>query len=70
MNGNSNIRDLNKSIKWDIPSKGAKTINGLILEHLGDIPNQGKHLEIEDYFFEVIDCDSNHIHSVRVTNKN
>ena len=70
VNGNSNIRDLNKSIKWDIPSKGAKTINGLILEHLGDIPNQGKHLEIENYFFEVIDCDSNHIHSVRVTNKN
>ena len=28
VNGNSNIRDLNKSIKWDIPSKGAKTING------------------------------------------
>ena len=70
VNGNSNIRDLNKSIEWDIPSKGAKTINGLILEHLGDIPNQGKYLEIEDYFFEVIDCDSNHIHSVRVTNKN
>ena len=70
VNGNSNIRDLNKSIKWDIPSKGAKTINGLILEYLGDIPNQGKYLEIENYFFEVIDCDSNHIHSVRVTNKN
>ena len=70
VNGNSNIRDLNKSIKWNIPSKGAKTINGLILEHLGDIPNQGKYLEIEDYFFEVIDSDSNHIHSVRVTNKN
>ena len=34
VSGNANIRDLNKSIKWEIPSNGAKTVNGLIVEHL------------------------------------
>jgi len=64
--GTTNIRDLNKSINWKIPSKGAKTINGLILEHLGDIPAKNTKINISNYSFEVIDSDSNHVHSVRI----
>jgi len=71
VDGAANIRDLNKSINWKIPSKGAKTINGLILEHLGDIPTTNTKVNINNYSFEVIDSDLNHIHSVRIelTNK-
>jgi len=71
VDGAANIRDLNKSINWKIPSKGAKTINGLILEHLGDIPTTNTKININNYSFEVIESDPNHVHSVRIglTNK-
>ena len=66
VNGNANIRDLNKVLNWKIPSKSAKTINGLILEYLGDIPNPETQININNYTIEVIDGDANHIHSVRI----
>ena len=66
VSGNANIRDLNKSIKWEIPSNGAKTVNGLIVEHLGDIPKAETDVNISNYSFKVIESDSNHIHSVKI----
>ena len=66
VSGNANIRDLNKSIKWEIPSNGAKTVNGLIVEHLGDIPKAKTDVNISNYSFKVIESDSNHIHSVKI----
>ena len=66
VSGNANIRDLNKSIKWEIPSNGAKTVNGLIVEHLGDIPKAETDVNINNYSFKVIESDSNHIHSVKI----
>ena len=66
VSGNANIRDLNKSIKWEIPSNGAKTVNGLIVEHLGDIPKAETDVNISNYSFKVIESDSNHVHSVKI----
>ena len=66
VSGNANIRDLNKSIKWEIPSNDAKTVNGLIVEHLGDIPKAETDVNISNYSFKVIESDSNHIHSVKI----
>ena len=66
VNGNANIRDLNKALNWKIPSSNAKTINGLILEHLGDIPEPKTRINISDYSLEVIAGNENFIHSVRI----
>jgi Mg2+/Co2+ transporter CorB len=66
VNGNANIRDLNKALNWKIPSKNAKTVNGLILEHLGDIPETETQININNYTLEVVDGDANHIHSIRI----
>ena len=66
VNGNVNIRDLNKALNWKISSKSAKTVNGLILEHLGDIPETETQININNYTLEVVDGDANHIHSVRI----
>jgi Mg2+/Co2+ transporter CorB len=66
VNGNANIRDLNKALNWKIPSKSAKTVNGLILEHLGDIPETETQININNYTLEVVDGDANHIHSIRI----
>jgi len=66
VNGNANIRDLNKALNWEIPSKAAKTVNGLILEYLGDIPKAETEININNYKFEVVNSDTNHIHSIRI----
>ena len=34
----ASIRDLNKMMGWELPVDGPKTLNGLILEKLEDIP--------------------------------
>ncbi len=36
--GSANIRDINKGLKWKLPTSGPRTLNGLILEHLEHIP--------------------------------
>ena len=57
-------------LNWKIPSKKAKTINGLILEHLGDIPKPKTQINISDYSLEVIGGNENFIHSVRIKKQN
>jgi len=61
-----NIRDLNKGMKWNLPIDGPKTLNGLIIEFLEDIPAVNTSLRIVDYQIEVIDVADNMIKTVRV----
>tara|TARA_B110000008_G_scaffold190795_1_gene189537 strand:+ start:28 stop:708 length:681 start_codon:yes stop_codon:yes gene_type:complete len=66
VNGNANIRDLNKALNWQVPTRGAKTVNGLILEYLGDIPESDTQIKINNYSLEVMESDANHVQSVRM----
>jgi Mg2+/Co2+ transporter CorB len=61
-----NIRDLNKEMKWDFPIDGPKTLNGLIVEYLEDIPAANTSLRLADYHIEVIEVSDNMIKSVRI----
>ena len=36
--GSLGIRDLNKEMGWTLPTDGPRTLNGLIIEHLEEIP--------------------------------
>ncbi|AZG74261.1 HlyC/CorC family transporter [Shewanella livingstonensis] len=65
-----NIRDLNKEMKWNLPIDGPKTLNGLIIEFLEDIPAVNTSLRIVDYQIEVIDVADNMIKTVRVLPSN
>lgn len=66
INGTANIRDINSSNKWHLPTKDSKTINGLILEVLESIPDLGVSLRIEDYTIEIIQTSGNTIKTVRI----
>jgi Mg2+/Co2+ transporter CorB len=66
VDGTMNIRDLNRMQKWELPTDGPKTINGLILELLETIPEQGTCLKIEGYPCEIVATDDNRIRSVRI----
>ncbi|OBT09021.1 magnesium/cobalt efflux protein [Shewanella sp. UCD-FRSSP16_17] len=61
-----NIRDLNKEMKWDFSTEGPKTLNGIIIEYLEDIPDAGTSLTIDSYHIEVIDVSDNMIKTVKV----
>ena len=54
LEGSSSLRALNRKLGLHLPLDGAKTLNGLILEHLEDIPETGTSLKIAGYPIEVI----------------
>lgn len=54
LEGSSSLRELNRKLGLHLPLNGAKTLNGLILEHLEDIPEAGTSLKIANYPIEII----------------
>ncbi|MFA5824526.1 MAG: CNNM domain-containing protein [Gallionellaceae bacterium] len=52
--GSTLLRDLNRKMGLHFPLNGAKTLNGLILEHLEDIPEAGTSLKISGYPIEIM----------------
>ncbi len=62
-----NIRLLNRRMSWRLPTYGPKTLNGLILDKLGTIPQQGQRLEVGGFPMEVLETSDNAVDRVRVT---
>lgn len=62
----ANIRELNRSQNWLLPTDGPKTINGLIVELLETIPTAGTCLKVSGYPIEIIETDDNRIRTVRI----
>jgi Mg2+/Co2+ transporter CorB len=62
----ANIRELNRSQNWDLPTDGPKTLNGLIVELLETIPKPGTCLNVNGYPIEIVETDENRVRSVRV----
>ena len=62
----ANIRELNRSQNWQLPTDGPKTLNGLIVELLETIPEPKTCLEVNGYPIEIVEADENRIRSVRV----
>ncbi|MBK9161698.1 MAG: HlyC/CorC family transporter [Nitrosomonadales bacterium] len=54
LEGSSSLRELNRKLGLHFPLDGAKTLNGLILEHLEDIPEAGTSLKIAGHPIEII----------------
>lgn len=66
IDGSTTIRDINRQLHWDLPADGPKTLNGLILEHLEDIPESGTSLRIGDYTIEIIKTADNAVRIAKV----
>lgn len=64
--GTTNIRDLNKELQWDLPTNGPRTLNGLIVEYLEDIPKTPVGMRIAGYPIEVLEIDHNAIRQARI----
>jgi Mg2+/Co2+ transporter CorB len=66
VNASATIRALNRSLGWQLPTLGPRTLNGLLLEKLETIPTPGTALRIGDYEFEILQIADNTIRTVRV----
>lgn len=64
--GDENIRELNRLMKWSLPMKDAKTLNGLIVHHLQDIPSARVCVKIHKYRMDVLEIKENVIAKVKI----
>ncbi|WP_152086499.1 HlyC/CorC family transporter [Pseudoalteromonas sp. A25] len=69
VDGAANIRDINKEMNWELPTEGPKTLSGLIVEHLEDIPDAPLSLVIAAYQMEVVELKENMVKLVKVTKR-
>ncbi|HEY0211952.1 HlyC/CorC family transporter [Acerihabitans sp.] len=65
--GGANIRELNKAFNWTLPEAEARTVNGMLLEALQDIPPVGAQTQIGSYKIEIMAVQDNMIKQVRIT---
>ena len=63
--GTANIREINKSLDWSLPTDGPKTLSGLILEYLEGFPDANAGLSIGPYRLEILELAGNVVQAVR-----
>ena len=66
VNASATVRALNRSLGWQLPVVGPRTLNGLLLEKLETIPEPGTALRIGRYEMEILQIADNTIRTVRV----
>lgn len=65
IDGTANIREINKSLNWKLPTDGPKTLNGLMLEYLESFPDGNAGMAISTYRLEILALEGNVIQAVR-----
>lgn len=66
IDGMATIRDINKALKWHLPTKGPKTLNGLITEYLEHIPEHNLCVKIGHYQIEIVQIKDHLVKTARV----
>ena len=62
----ANLRDINRALHTELPTKGPKTLNGLILEHMEDIPEAGTSLLLAGYPIDILQTKDNAVKMTRI----
>jgi len=62
----ANVHDINQALDGDLPEDGATTIGGLIVQTLGDQPENKVSLPIKDLQLEVLSIEGGWIQRVRI----
>jgi Mg2+/Co2+ transporter CorB len=64
--GASSLRELNRKLGLALPLDGPKTLNGLLLEHLQDIPEAGVSVKINGVPMEIVQTQDRVVKTVRL----
>ena len=67
IDGTTHIRDINRNLEIQLPFKGPRTLNGLILEHMEFIPESGTSLKISGYPIEIMQVKNNMVKTARLS---
>ena len=66
VDGAASVRDLVRTLGWQLPTGGPKTLNGLILEQLEAIPETGTSLLIAGYPMEILQVQDNAVRVAKI----
>jgi Mg2+/Co2+ transporter CorB len=66
VNAAASVRTLNRKMGWSLPTSGPRTLNGLIIEYLENIPEAGISLRIDDYAIDILQTSENAVKTVRL----
>jgi Mg2+/Co2+ transporter CorB len=64
--GSSNLRDLNRLLGLYLPTDGPRTLNGLLIDILEEIPDNAISLKVAGCVMEIIQFDQQSIKTVRI----
>ncbi|QKJ88348.1 Magnesium/cobalt efflux protein [Paramixta manurensis] len=65
--GSANVREINKAFNWHLPEEEARTINGMLLEVLEEIPQAGTRVHINHYDIDILDVQDNMVKQIKIT---
>jgi len=68
--GNTNIRDINRKLDWQLPTENVKTVNGLILDVLENIPEAATCFRTGDYVVEIVQTRDTSVHVAKILKLN
>lgn len=66
VNGTVTIREMNRSLQMELPTDGPKTLNGMVLEYLENIPEPGTSLLLSGYPVDIVQTKGNLVKTLRV----
>ena len=66
IDGAATIREINKACVWELPTDGPKTLNGLVLEQLENIPDGNVSFMLDRYRFETVTITDKMIDKTRI----
>lgn len=64
--GTSTLRDINRKLGIALPLDGPKTLNGLLVDYLQDIPESGVSVKIADIPMEIVQTQDRVVKTVRI----
>lgn len=68
--GSASLRDLNRLLGLSLPTDGPKTLNGLLIETLEDIPDNNVSIKLDGVVMEIIQVDEQIIKTIRIYKPN
>jgi Mg2+/Co2+ transporter CorB len=69
IDGTTHIREINRTLGWDLSTDGPRTLNGLIIEHMEMIPEPGTSVLIQGHPMEITQTRNNAIRRVKAAQK-
>jgi len=66
VDGGIALRDLNRSMNWQLPTDGPKTLNGLITEYLEFLPEKGTGFRLYGYPMVAVEVEDNKLQWVQI----